>query len=367
MRFQVAWLNKLGKREQAARAVGRLLEVEDGGDAESLIELAQWLVDRQAWSGLDELNRRYAGRVERDARLLYLAAEAEAGQGRSKRAEETALRAFRLGARQPADEDEDSPHQTAAWLRQRGRFAWARREFARVIAAGNRPAARFEEQGAGAVAGIYLADMLHDQGEDLGAAKTLERIVARLDSPNGGSELARQLGDWGHGQESLRATMDYDFACYWEAQHNVAKQRECLDKASGANPTDPDVLIARYRLPDEPHGYHAKIVDAIEHAALSIHTRLPGSPVSSNYNEYAWLIGNTEGDFEEAVKCSFKSIEISPEEGGLYDTLGHVYFGKGDWEKAVKYQAMAAELDPYSGQIQKALAQFRKKFEESKK
>ena len=90
--------------------------------------------------------------------------------------------------------------------------------------------------------------------------------------------------------------------------------------------------------------------------------------MSSNYyNEYAWLIGNTEGDFDEAVKCSFKSIELHPEEGGLYDTLGHVYFGKGDWEKAVKYQAMAAELDPHSGLIQKALAQFRKKLEESKK
>ncbi len=364
LRFQVAWLNKLGKGEQSARAFRRLLELEDNGDAESLTDLAQWLVDRKAWSGLDELTRRFSARCDRDARLLYLLAEAYAGQGRSKRAEETALRAFRVAARQASDQDEDSPHQMAAWLQQRGRFAWARREFARVIAAGDRRSAAFEEQCAGATAGVYLAEMLHDQGEDLDAAKALERVVGR---PDPGGALAAQLRDSGHAPENLRAMMHYFRACHWEARHDAAKQRECLDKAGKDDPTDPDVLIARYRLPDEPRGYHAKIVESIERNALLIHGKIPTSPVPSVYNEYAWLIGNTEGDFDEAVKCSFKSIEISPEEGGLYDTLGHVYFGKGDWEKAVKYQAMAAELDPYSGQIQKALAQFRKKFEESKK
>ena len=53
----------------------------------------------------------------------------------------------------------------------------------------------------------------------------------------------------------------YFFACHWEAQHDPAKQRECLDKAGKADPDDVDVLIARYRLPDQPRGYHAKIVE----------------------------------------------------------------------------------------------------------
>jgi tetratricopeptide (TPR) repeat protein len=367
LRFQVAWLNKLGKAEQSARALERLIYLEDNGDAESLGDLAQWLVDRKAWSGLDELTRRFSARCDRDARLLYLLAEAQAGQGRSKQAEETALRAFRIAARQPSDPDEDSPHPLAAWLRERGRFAWARREFARVIAAGDRPSAGIVEQRAAVTAGFILSEMLHDQGEDLDAAKALERVVARLDSISAAGAPGAQPVNSDLAQNHIRATMHYYLACHWEARHDAAKQRACLDKAGRADPENPDVLIARYRLPDEPRGYHAEAVEAVERAALTIHGRIPSNPESTVYNNYAWLIGNTEGDFDEAVKCSFKSIELAPEEGGLYDTLGHVYFGKGDWEKAVKYQAIAAELDPHSGLIQRALTQFRKKLKESKK
>ena len=85
------------------------------------------------------------------------------------------------------------------------------------------------------------------------------------------------------------------------------------------------------------------------------------------YNQYAWLVGNTEGDFDEAVRCARKSLELQPEEGGYYDTLAHVYFGKGDLENAVKYQTKAAQLDPHSGLIRGKLELFRKKLQEKKK
>ena len=165
--------------------------------------------------------------------------------------------------------------------------------------------------------------------------------------------------------ENLRAMMHYFRACHWEARHDAAKQRECLDKAGKDDPHGPGradrpLPFARRAAATTPRSWSRSSGNA-----LLIHGKIPTSPVPSVYNEYAWLIGNTEGDFDEAVKCSFKSIEISPEEGGLYDTLGHVYFGKGDWEKAVKYQAMAAESrTPIPAGSEKALAQFRKKFEE---
>jgi tetratricopeptide (TPR) repeat protein/uncharacterized membrane protein len=366
LRFQVAWLNRLGKSADSARPLHRLLELEENGDAESLTDLAQWLVDRKVWSGLDELARRFSARCDNDPRLLYLLAEADAEQGRQKRAEETALRALQAGVRR-SEQEEDGPTQMALWLEQRGRFAWAKREFEQVIAAGERALPGSDAQWRGPVAGIYLAEMLHDQDEDLDAANTLERIVKRIDSGSSGRILASQLRLVDHPPGEFRARMHYFSACHWESRHDLAKQHECLDKALTADPGDIDVLIACYRLPDEPRGYHAKIIDVIERTAITIHGKMANSPIPKFYNDYAWLIGNTEGDFDEAVKCSIKSLEMHPEEGGYYDTLGHVYFGKGDWEKAVKYQAIAAELDPHSGAIQRALAQFRKKLDDRKR
>ena len=204
LRFQVAWLHKLGKREQSAPAIQRLLDLEDNGDAESLTDLAQWLVDRKVWSGFDELAGRFSARFDHDARLVYLVAEAYAERGDPKRAEETALRAFRIAARQTPDADEDNPRQTAAWLQQRGRIAWARREFARAIAALEKPSASLDDQRDGAITGIYLGEMLHDQGADLDAAQALERILGRLDSPAGSR---RRPGYW-----SIPATPRNKFA-----------------------------------------------------------------------------------------------------------------------------------------------------------
>ena len=85
------------------------------------------------------------------------------------------------------------------------------------------------------------------------------------------------------------------------------------------------------------------------------------------YNQYAWLIGNTEGDFDEALKCSRKSLELQPDEGGYYDTLAHVYFGKGDLRKRrqVPNQGRRAR-SPFRPDPAK-LEVFRKKLEEKKK
>ena len=77
-------------------------------------------------------------------------------------------------------------------------------------------------------------------------------------------------------------------------------------------------------------------------------------------NQYAWLVGNTEGDYEEARRCSHKSLELRPGEAGYMDTLARCYFAKKDYENAVKYQAMAAKKKPHSGQILRQLKFFEK-------
>ena len=134
---------------------------------------------------------------------------------------------------------------------------------------------------------------------------------------------------------------NYFFACHWETKGDAAKHREYLDKALKADPTDVDVLIACYRLPDQTPEYPREDrrpdqeVGGGESASRSP-KRLRQQHTCRRYNQFAWLIGNTEGDFDEALKCSQKSLELKPDKGGYYDTLARVYFAKGDLENAVK-------------------------------
>jgi tetratricopeptide (TPR) repeat protein len=82
-------------------------------------------------------------------------------------------------------------------------------------------------------------------------------------------------------------------------------------------------------------------------------------------NQYAWLVGNTYGDFDEAVKLAHEAVKISqevldlrPSQGGFLDTLGRCYFAKDDLVNAVKYQSQAVKLNSGSGQIRRQLAFF---------
>src|SRR5206468_84601 len=77
-------------------------------------------------------------------------------------------------------------------------------------------------------------------------------------------------------------------------------------------------------------------------------------------NQYAWLVGNTYGDYQQAVKLSHESVkicqqlpEMKPHLAGFLDTLGRAYYGAGDFANSVKYQGMAVGLNPVSGQIRR--------------
>jgi len=354
-RFQVAWLKKLGKNDEAIAAIRQLVDLEPG-DSESVAELLEWLIDQKAWKVVDVLTERFACRFAAEPVLLYSLAQACAERGEKKRSEETALRAFHL---HPGKQDEQLVHHyaVAQQLRERGQFAWARREYEHVISQGS------EEEELTVMSRVYLSEMLHEQGQDLDAAGALEKLVRAIDT---GKVTEAML--YGREARDVRSRLHYFSACDWATKNNAAKQRECLQKGLDANPEDIDVLIACYHLPGEPAAYHAKIVASVEKTAAKLHAAIAADPENAlMYNQYAWLVGNTEGDFDEALKCSRKSLELQPEEGGFYDTLAHVYFGKGDLENAVKYQTKAAQLDPHSGLIQSKLKLFRKKLEEKKK
>jgi tetratricopeptide (TPR) repeat protein len=287
------------------------------------------------------------------ASLLYYLAEVQAAQGQEAQADETAAKA--RGLNPGANLASVFAHwETAVGLQRRGLFRWAEAEYRYVVESG---VPEFQIRGR-----IMLSEMKQDQGEHLGAAGVLEEMF-NTDS----RKLDLLLNQIEQTAAQIRARMDYFYACHWQQQGDRQKQREYLDKAIASDPAELDTLIACYKLPDADAEYRKKTVELINKAAAAMRREIEQMPDEpSGYNQLAWLVGNTEGDVDEALRFAHKAIELSPESGAYYDTLAHVYFGRGDFQNAVKYQARAAELEPHSGMIARQLEVFRAKLEQGK-
>ncbi len=281
--------------------------------------------------------------------LLYRLAEAQAARGDAA-AEKTAERARAISAGNDPTMllfRLETSHTLAGW----GLFAWAEQELRIIIDSGVPEFAYFAHS--------RLAEMWHDQGKDLPAADLLDAYFAKADP-----ETLKALATYGLEPEELRARMHYFRACHAEQQGDRAKQREWLDKAVETYPAEIDTLIARFRLPDAADEYRRKTSELIRAAAADLRRRIDeegNEERLANYlNQWAWLVGSTEGDIDEAIGFCQKALQTTPDSGPVHDTLARCHFTKGDHEAAVKYQLRAAELEPHSGLIAKQHALFRK-------
>ena len=352
---------KLHQRRQFRWAEREFGHVLDQTSVDSLIRLAlagriECFVELKSWKPIGELAGRFDNAFNKNAVLLYALARAQQETGKKQQADETAERALKFHGGKSSREL--FAHVRIAYhLQGHGWFAWAKREYRHVIGTG-------EPRGEPVVtAQSALAEMLHDQGDDLQAAKVLEQLVDAqgADTPNN-RRLSNARTQFSRTSGEVRARMHFFFACHFENANDRAKQREHLDKALAADSTEVDVLIACYHFPDKKPEYHKRILALIEHSAVRIRQQVvkePNSPTS--YNEFAWLIGNTEGNFDEALRFSRRSLQLYPRSGGFLDTLAHVYFGKGDYENAVKTQTKAIEFEPHSGLIRRKLELFKKR------
>jgi len=345
----------------AEREYNHLLDAA-GEDLAALAGRIECLIELDSWETIKELAPRFAGQFNGNAILLYVLARAQAETGDKPLSEQTAAAARKLAPGKRPD-DLLAHLGTAHSLQNRGWFDWAQREYAHVIQSG-------ADGGEFAVtARSWLAEMLHDQGDDFRAAGELQKVVDQVgarapDSKQlAGSvlEIPRSLGE-------VRARMNFFRACHFREHNERTKQREYLDKALTADSTDVDVLIACYRISEQNTPYRKRILKLIEGSAARIRREIVKEPDDPTpYNQFAWLIGNTQGDFEEALRYSKRSLQLRPQSGGYLDTLAHVYFGMGDYENAVKTQTKAIELEPHSGLIRRKLDFFKKELQQRQK
>ncbi|MEX2142095.1 MAG: hypothetical protein WD894_22705 [Pirellulales bacterium] len=352
-RQQVIMLLEAERRDEALAAMRRMLDVENS-DSQSLAQLIEWVIRQEAWPLVDEVAERLDRQLTGNAYLMYLIAEAHDLRGDAKRAEEMAAKVLDLHAG-----NIDHHFRLAYQLHQKGLLKWAEREYRAVI--------KVNPQAAEApfVAWTYglLGELLNDQQRFGEAADILEQYLKTMGSKPRGRPGRDPVE---RSPSQVTARMHYFRAKQWAADKDTAKQIEHLNKALAHDSTEADVLIALYRA-DQPPADHDKVRGKIRNAAALFKQKLITSPDDTTaMNQYAWLVGNTEGDYDEAIRLSQRSVELAREEqtGGYLDTLAHCYAAKKDYEAAIKHQARALELEPHSGEIRRAYERFKRLREE---
>lgn len=363
LRWHIKLLIQQKQEPLAEQQTTRLVQLIDGS-REQVTELVTWLITRESWKNVIALYERHTVVFDEFPFLLYQYALAQLKLGNQAAADATADRALHSRPNNPEE------HYAAAYnLKETGLFKWAEKEFLKLIkeaAVGNR---------VDIMARLVLSEMFHDLQRELEAAETLKGLCDAMDKDPQVKESVDRVRD---DVEGVYSRMNYFFAEHFREQKDFKKQTEYLDLAVKFDPQDADVLIALYRLPNQDKAREARTKVLIEEATNAFRTEIDNfrkqleslrneseevvveRELAISCNQFAWLVGNTIGDYDEAIRASHRSLEIRKNEPGYLDTLGRCYYTRGDLDNALKYQREAVRLDPHAQAIRRQLELFEK-------
>lgn len=318
----------------------------------SLVWAIGWVVDHERWDVLNQLYQKYRGEIHGDRKLLYRYAAALSRAGQTEEANKLAERAFAMKADEPVERIS-----IAAAIAEIGAVDWALREYQAAIEA--MPPMSYESL----IARREVSTWLHDRQDYKGASDILLEFFQQIQAKENRlarRELLQQLD----GTQYLNAIEGRQLlyqANYHHSRGEYDLERETLENAYKKYNDDPDILIAMFRMPDATAEYKQQTRDRIAKMSESYANQIDDSPEDpSKYNQWAWLVSNTEGDFAQAVQHSLHSLELMPDEPSYLDTLGRCYFSVGDVENAIKSQRKAVELAPQYQIMRRQLAEFEK-------
>ncbi len=349
LKHALAYASEQQQRPQAIALFKQLLEI-DQPDQQSLPQLLDWLVQQQAWELLPEVEARFPKLVESaDPRVIYFLAEAALKQGQIAQVESYLQRASEI---QP--QNSTLHYQTAMLLYQRGLLDWVERECALILknTSPNSGIMAFNAHN-------LLAEIQNDQQRYREAADSITAAIELYTK----SETVRERyeDNLRFNGEQMKAKRAMNRGLDAARNGDEAAAFKSYQEALKFDNHDADVLIAIYRLPKLTPEQRDENRKNIRESLAMFQDQIHGDPEDSQgYNQYAWLVANSEGDFDLALEYSQKSVELRPSSGGLLDTLAHCYFAKQDFVNAVKTQEQAAKLEPQSQTIKRALEKFRK-------
>ncbi|TVP99526.1 MAG: hypothetical protein EA381_09735 [Planctomycetaceae bacterium] len=349
-------------------------------DSRNLIDASSWAIDNGLHPLVLKLQELHPEPFDRQPILLYAAAEAVlAVNGDSEAADRLAMRAVTIDPLPAQDSPEAaalSPkaieerahrhRETGKGLESRGLYRWAESEYRHIIRSlplTARVAANTRED---------LAKLLGELQRHQEVVEVLQPMIRRAEEDQQyAREIQRQLIDL----NVMRSKMLYHQGLA-QAQGATAEDqaaaRRSLVAALDLDPRNIDILIAMYRVPGDEtwqqdvrrqiQAFGVMFENLIEMNQAQAQSRArfanPNIQLSDWYNQYAWLISNTEGDLRKALQYSLKSLELTPDISALLDTCGRCYFALGDFENAILTQRRAIKLEPHSPALLRQLAEF---------
>ncbi|BBO36003.1 hypothetical protein [Lacipirellula parvula] len=324
----------------------------------SVVQALEWIVDHQRWDVLNQVYDKYRGKIHGDRSLLYYYAAALAKTGKVEQIDQANKLADRAFEMKPDSEFERLV--IAERIAAIGAVDWAIRDYRAAIEA--LPATDFESL----YARRELAMWLHDRQEYKAASDVLADFFVAIQAKENRA-ARRTLLQQVDGQAYLNALEGRQLLYLANHHHTRGEydsERETLEKAYEKYDGDPDVLIAMARIPGVDDAFKQQTRDRIAKMSdlyLNEIERMPEDP--SKYNQWAWLVSNTQqtaADYQKAVQHSLRSLELSPDEPSYLDTLGRCYFSAGDVDNAIKSQQKAVERAPQYQIMQRQLAEFEK-------
>jgi tetratricopeptide (TPR) repeat protein len=343
-------------------AVDRMIELDADDSDDTTTRLLAWLTRHKSWKVLDELLAKHEARLGQNKRALYYAALARARQGKTELAEEVAQQAAAIDPQAPLES-----FITARDLEEHSRFDWAVREYRRAF---DKEAIASHES---IFARVYLANMLHDYEQHEEAAEVLQPLVKAVQGEGRVGQFYSKLQEDFEDRlalpkaDALAARMHYYRACQYRDENDRRRERDELELAIRFDPSDADVLIAMYRWPNADEKWREATRRRIRDLADKFQQEIDVTPADPTaYNQWAWLVSNTEGDLQKAIRYSQRSIELIPPDAGeaagasYLDTLGRCYYAAGDYVNALKYQRQAVEKVDYMQIMNRQLALFEK-------
>ena len=283
--------------------------------------------------------------IENQAITLYAAARCEQSNGNETLANEMAQRAFAL-----CSDKTNEQMLAAVRLDHWGLVDWADREYRRVITAPTLSAQQIIPFS------IQWAELLNDFDRSEEAAAILQDV---LTGSHGTIKNIRVMDSLGYSKEALAARQRFFLSRADKEKNKRKSERQALDKALDEYPEEIDTLIAYYHFPGLLAADKEHIVGLIQGALKKLQQRIDREPDEPNpYNEYAWLVANTEGDLLRATRYSKRSLNLDFDSASFLDTLAHCYAAAGNRNEAVRCQVVALRKDPGSNTIQKNLQKF---------
>lgn len=358
---------QVGDEAAVIASLDQMMSLTGEGADEEIVFLLKWMTQNKSWSVLDAFLEKYRLRLQ-GKRPLYFAAIARGEQGKHDLAEQLATNAAEL----PTHGDLEGLA-AARELEERSKCDWAVREYRKSIdkQSGDTPATE------PILARYSLSNMLHDYARDKEAADVLEPLVNAVQSKSTAADVYTRVREiyqrYLDLPEPNRLPAKYRFyrGCQYEAEKDYLRARSEYDQAIDSDPKDADVLIAMYNLPETEPAWREGVRKRIRQLAQVFQQQIDDDPTDpSPYNQWAWLISNTEGDFQKAVRYSQKSLELNARgdsgAASFLDTLGRCYYAVGDYENAVKCEQQALAKIGYMQVMHRQLALFEKALAEKK-